>query len=283
MPRFYSGNIGRTKEDDQGVSSLRQWIQNFFRTAPDQSFSELYSKIDLAKFEQALHYHIRNKDLFLQAMLHRSFAQFVNTPDIQSNERLEFLGDSVLNMVAGEYLFLAYPRAEEGQLTVLRARLVNRKALVSYAKQINLWDFLLLSNSASQAAEKGSETIVADAYEAVIGAIYLDGGLEEARQFVHRQLASALEGGLLDEADENYKSALLEYAQANGKAIPRYTIIKEDGPDHDRTFTVEATIGNGLSGLGTGKNKKEAEQAAAENALVRIGEMQSASDKDSAH
>ena len=258
------------------MSSLRQWIQKFFRTAPEQSFSELYSKIDLAQFEHALHYHIRNRDLFLQAMLHRSYAQFVSTQGIQSNERLEFLGDSVLNMVAAEYLFSVYPRAEEGRLTVLRARLVNRKALVFYAKQIHLRDFLLLSNSASQAAEKGSETIVADAYEAVIGAIYLDGGLEEARQFVHRQLASALEGGLLDEADENYKSALLEYAQANGKAIPRYTIVKEDGPDHDRTFTVEATIGDGLSGVGTGKNKKEAEQAAAENALIQINEKQTA-------
>jgi ribonuclease III len=265
------------------VSSLRQWIQKIFRTTPEQSFSELYSKIDLVQFQHALRYRIRNRDLFLQAMLHRSYTQFVNSPDVQSNERLEFLGDSVLNMVAAEHLYSAYPRADEGRLTVLRARLVNRKALVSYARQIHLRDFLLLSNSASQAAEKGSETIVADAYEAVIGAIYLDGGLEEARQFVHRQLVSAVEGGLLDEADENYKSALLEYAQANGKAIPRYIILKEDGPDHDRTFTVEATIGNGLSGVGTGKNKKEAEQAAAENALMQINEKQAASNQNAAH
>ena len=265
------------------MSSLRQWIQKLFRTAPEQSFSELYSKIDLAKFEQTLRYRIRNKDLFLQAMLHRSYAQFVNAQGMQSNERLEFLGDSVLNMVAAEHLFSAYPVAEEGRLTVLRARLVNRKALVSYAKQIHLWDFLLLSNSASQAAEKGSETIIADAYEAVIGAIYLDGGLEEARQFVHRQLVNALEGGLLDEADENYKSALLEYAQANGKAIPRYTIVKEDGPDHDRTFMVEATIGDGFSGIGIGKNKKEAEQAAAENALTQIYEKQSTNNQNGSH
>lgn len=216
-------------------------------------------------------------------MLHRSYAQFVNTPGMQSNERLEFLGDSVLNMVVAERLFAAYPRAEEGELTVLRARLVNRKALVTYAKQIHLRDFLLLSNSASQAAEKGSETIVADAYEAVIGAIYLDGGLEEARQFVNRQLVSALEEGLLQETDENYKSALLEYAQANGKAIPRYTILKEEGPDHDRTFTVEATIGEGLSGVGTGKNKKEAEQAAAENALHLINGKQPVVNGGSAH
>lgn len=252
------------------MSSLRRWIQKFFRTTSAQAFSELYSKIDLNQFESVLHYHIRNRDLFLQAMLHRSYAQFAATPGLQSNERLEFLGDSVLNMVVAERLFTTYPEAEEGKLTVLRARLVNRKALVHYAKNIHLRDFLLLSNSASQAAEKGTETIIADAYEAVIGAIYLDGGLREAKQFVHRQLVSALESGLLHEADENYKSALLEYAQANGKAIPHYTILKEDGPDHDRTFTVEVTVGDGLSGVGTGKNKKEAEQAAAENALSQI-------------
>lgn len=213
---------------------------------------------------------MRNRDLFLQALVHRSYTQLVNGPALQSNERLEFLGDSVLNMVVAERLYEMYPKAEEGQLTVLRAKLVNRKALVHYAKQIHLRDFILLSSSASQAAEKGAETILADAYEAVIGAMYLDAGLAEARQFVNRQLEHALKHGWLHGADENYKSALLEYAQAKGKAIPRYAILKEVGPDHDRTFTVGVDVGDGVAGIGTGKNKKEAEQAAAEDALSRI-------------
>lgn len=267
------------------MSSLRRWIQKIFRniSAPSaQPFSELYSRIDLKQFERALHYRIRDRDFFLQAVLHRSYLQFVATPNLQSNERLEFLGDSILNMIVAEKLYSMYPNAEEGELTIMRARLVNRKALVLYAKQLNLRDFLLLSNSASQATEKGTDTILADAYEAVIGAIYLDGGMEEARQFVLRQLMSALKEGTLHEADENYKSALLEYAQANGKALPCYTILKEEGPDHDRTFTVEVTLSDGLVGVGTGKNKKEAEQAAAENAMSQIAEKRSAANENTA-
>ena len=258
------------------MSSLRRWVQNLFRTAPvssAHSLSDLCPKIDFKRFEIALQYRIRRKDLFLQAVLHRSYLQITETPDIRSNERLEFLGDSILNMVVAERLYAIYPDAEEGDLTIMRARLVNRKALVQYAKKIRLRDFLLLSNSASQTAEKGADTILADAYEAVIGAVYLDGGLEEAKQFVERQLTSVRKEGTLHEDDENYKSALLEYAQANGMSLPHYTIMKEEGPDHDRTFTVEVSIGDGKSGVGVGKNKKEAEQAAAQHALSLLGQQ----------
>jgi ribonuclease-3 len=266
------------------VSSLRRWVQYFFRTAPAipaHSLSELYSKIDFKRFESVLQYRFRTKSLFLQAVLHRSYLQFAEVPEIHSNERLEFLGDSILNMVVAERLYRLYPDAEEGDLTIMRARLVNRKAVVYYAKKIHLRDFLLLSNSASQTAEKGADTILADAYEAVIGAVYLDGGLDEAKVFVERQLTSVLREGILHEADENYKSALLEYAQAKGRPLPHYTIMKEEGPDHDRTFTVEVSVGDGMSGVGMGKNKKEAEQAAAQHALSLLGQQQSAAKENS--
>jgi ribonuclease III len=267
------------------VSSLRRWLQIFFRTAPAipaHSLSELYSKIDFKRFESELQYRIRTKSLFCQAVLHRSYLQFAETPEIHSNERLEFLGDSILNMVVAERLYLQYPDAEEGDLTIMRARLVNRKALVYYAKKIHLRDFLLLSNSASQTAEKGADTILSDAYEAVIGAVYLDGGLDAAKRFVERQLTSVLKEGTLQEADENYKSALLEYAQANSRPLPHYTILKEEGPDHDRTFTVEVFVGDGMTGVGMGKNKKEAEQAAAQHALSQMGQPQPAAKEHSA-
>jgi len=257
------------------VSSLRQWVRNLFRTAPSpsaHSFSELNSKVDFKRFEHALQYRIRSKRIFLQAVLHRSYLQFAEVSEIHSNERLEFLGDSILNMVVAERLFRLYPESEEGDLTIMRARLVNRKALVHYAKEIHLRDFLLLSNSAAQTVEKGAETILADAYEAVIGAVYLDGGLEEAKRFVERQLKKMLAEGSLQEANENYKSALLEYAQANGLPLPHYTITKEEGPDHDRTFTVEVSAGEGKTGVGVGKNKKEAEQAAAHNVLSLLAQ-----------
>ena len=266
------------------MSSLRRWVQNFFHSASDSSahpLSDLYSKIDVKRFESALQHRIRSKDLFLQAVLHRSYLQLAETPEIRSNERLEFLGDSILNMVVAERLYSLYPDAEEGDLTIMRARLVNRKALVQYAKIIHLRDFLLLSNSASQTAEKGADTILADAYEAVIGAVYLDGGLDDAKRFVDRQLTSALKDGTIRESDENYKSALLEYAQANGMSLPHYMIMKEEGPDHYRTFTVEVSIGDGRSGVGIGKNKKEAEQAAAHHALSLLGQQQQGANEPS--
>ena len=221
-----------------------------------------------------LNYRIRNVDVFVQALLHRSYLQHIEQPETQSNERLEFLGDAILNMLAAEYLFSEFPNDEEGKLTVLRSRLVNRKALIHYSKKINLRDFLIVSANAAQAAEKGTETILADAFEAIIGAMYLDGGLKSVRDFVERHLREAVHGGYLNDADDNYKSALLEYAQANGKAAPRYVKLKEVGPDHDRTFTVEVYLGATAVGVGTGKNKKQAEQAAAEEAMKVINRAQ---------
>lgn len=228
---------------------------------------------DLRDLEKALGYKIRNPQLFVQALVHRSYLQQTNQQG-QSNERLEFLGDSILNLVVGEYLFHRFPEADEGELTKVRSRLVNRKALVAYAKGINLSKFILMSHSASQSMGKGSDTIVADTQEAIIAAIYLDGGFAKAKRFVERQLDNALKHHTIVISDENYKSMLLEYAQAKGLGVPRYLIVKEDGPDHDRTFTVEVLLSNKKRGSGVGKNKKEAEQAAASKALEELQEME---------
>ncbi|MFN0157455.1 MAG: ribonuclease III [Bacteroidota bacterium] len=220
-------------------------------------------------FQRLIGYPIRNQDVFVQALLHRSFLTRVNRP-IRSNERLEFLGDSILNLIVAEYLYHNYPDAEEGELTKVRSRLVNRKALAAYAKDIKLSDFILMSSSAAQSIGKGSETIIADTYEAVIAAIYLDGGYDAARRFVERQVLAALKTGSVITKDENYKSMLLEFSQSHGFGIPRYVITKEDGPDHDRTFTVDVLLNNERKGSGAGKNKKEAEQAAANKALMQL-------------
>jgi ribonuclease-3 len=223
----------------------------------------------LEQLEQAIGYSIRNRDLFVQALIHRSYLQQTNQHG-QSNERLEFLGDSILNLVVGEFLYHNFPEADEGELTKVRSRLVNRKALVAYSKNIGLGRFILMSQSAQQSMGKGSETSVADTYEALIAAIYLDGGFAAAKHFVERQLKEALRNRSVVTSDENYKSMLLEYAQAHGLGVPRYSIVKEEGPDHDRTFTVEVSIGGKKRGIGIGKNKKEAEQAAASKALERL-------------
>ena len=178
-----------------------------------------------------------------------------------------FLGDSILNLIVGEYLYRIHPEAPEGELTRIRSRLVNKRALAAYAAEINLARFILMSQSAALTVGKGMETIVADSFEAIIAAVYLDGGHDAARSFVERQVLGAIKRGGVATDDDNYKSMLLEYAQANGLGTPRYVVMREDGPDHDRTFTVEVMLGSEGRGQGTGKNKKEAEQAAAHQAL----------------
>lgn len=220
----------------------------------------------LRRFERLIGYTIRNPEVFSQALLHRSFLQRGQYAG-RSNERLEFLGDSILNLIVAEYLYHRFPNAAEGELTKIRARLVNRKALATYGKAISLSEFILMSPSAKQSIGKGHATITADSFEAVIAAIYVDGGFEAARSFVERQVLAALKKGSVPMKDENYKSMLLEYAQSRGLGVPRYSIVHEEGPDHDRTFTVEVALGNETRGSGSGKNKKDAEQAAASKAL----------------
>jgi ribonuclease-3 len=221
---------------------------------------------NIREFERLIGYRIRTPAFFVRALVHRSSLQQRHHASV-SNERMEFLGDSVLNLIVGEYLYRHFPRAEEGELTKVRSRLVNRKALAAYGKAIHLADFILTSPSAAGSLGKGHDTITADCFEAVIAAIYLDGGIDAARGFVERRALSALRSGDVVTSDENYKSMLLEYAQARGLGIPRYSITREEGPDHDRTFTVEVILNNEKKGTGRGKNKKEAEQAAAQRAL----------------
>jgi ribonuclease-3 len=203
--------------------------------------------------------------------MHRSFLE--QNPDFAvSNERLEFLGDSVLNLAVAEYLFEIYSDEDEGFLTKVRAKLVNRVALAEGAERIGLSRFLLVSKNLSSSFTYGSRTVLADAIEALIGAIYLDNGLEGARNFIQKNLIepSAKEGEHL--IDENYKSQLLEYAQANKFENPMYVVIKEEGPQHNRLFTVQVEIHGQIYGEGKGGNKKSAEQNAAHAAITKINQ-----------
>ncbi len=229
------------------------------------------TQIDYLKLSRVLGYAIRSPQLFREALLHRSYLQMSVETSLTSNERLEFLGDAILNLIITEFVYEDYPEAEEGELTDLRSRLVNRKALALYARIINLWDFMLLSAGAALSVGKGSDTILSDAYEAVIGAIYLDGGYEEAKKFVRRQIQSLPESESLLTRDGNFKSRLLEYAQAQGMLAPRYIVVSENGPDHDRTYTIQVKLADQPLGTGVGKNKKDAEQAAAEQTLIQLG------------
>jgi ribonuclease-3 len=224
---------------------------------------------DFVQFEKALQYRPRKWKLFLQALIHRSYLQLTDER-WESNERLEFLGDAILSFVVAEHLFRTYPEMEEGNLTKLRSRLVNRKILAQRSKELHLSDFLLLSTSATQSIDSGSESIIADAFESIIGALYLDGGFTAAKRFIYASLLENLEVFNSAMMDDNYKSALLEYVQARSLGIPRYSVTQEEGPEHDRRFSVEVTIGADTWGVGSGRSKKEAEQSAAADALERI-------------
>ena len=225
--------------------------------------------LTLRHITNAIGYRPRRRELLFEALMHRSFLPLTDG-SWMSNERLEFLGDAILNTVVADHVFREFPSSEEGELTRMRSRLVNRRTLATRGRALRLHDFLLLSSSATQSLGAGSESMVADAYEAIIGAIYLDGGMPAARSYIHRTLLEVVDLNDLAATDDNYKSLLLEYAQANGLGAPRYAVVREDGPEHERRFTIEVSLGNGPWGVGSGRSKKDAEQAAAARAMQQI-------------
>ncbi len=210
--------------------------------------------------------------LYERAMRHRSLLRGETNTALRSNERLEFLGDAVLGFITAEHLYQIFPTKDEGFLTRLRAKLVNGKALAECAEQIDLGRFILMSKNMIQEQGRQNRTILADAFEALIGAIYLDLGLPAARAFIHRTMFNDVDLAELSQHHDNYKSLLLEFAQARGWSQPTYSVISEDGPSHARTFTVEAILQGNPSGRGQAGSKKLAEQRAAREALKRLRE-----------
>jgi ribonuclease-3 len=255
------------------MSRLARFLTQLFTKPVDTSDDGRRAAGEAARLlrqtEQHLGYSFRNPDLLLQALLHRSFHQQTQDTSL-SNERMEFLGDAVLNLAVAEYLYGHFPGAHEGELTKIRSRLVNKRALTAYANSIDLARSVRMSHSAAQSVGKGIQTILADTFEAVIAAIYLDGGYVPARTFIERQVIGALRAGSVATADDNFKSMLLEHVQSKGMGAPRYAVSREEGPDHDRTFIVDVFVNNERLGTGVGKNKKEAEQAAAGEALRNL-------------
>ncbi|MEJ2613484.1 MAG: ribonuclease III [Ignavibacteriaceae bacterium] len=255
------------------MSSLLTWIFNKLKQKEEEKNSQYISSIftpeKFKKLEKLTGSPINDSSYYIQALMHRSYLEQNEEYDI-SNERLEFLGDSVLSLIVAEYLFDEFPEKDEGFLTKVRAKIVNRLALADAAEKINLAEFLLVSKNISNSFVNGSKTILSDALEALIGAIYLDNGLDSAKMFIQKILIQPnLKQGLYL-IDENYKSQLLEFAQANKMESPTYNVIKEEGPQHNRLFTVKVSIGNTDYGVGKGKNKKSAEQKAAQEALEKL-------------
>jgi len=181
---------------------------------------------------------------------------------------MEFLGDSVLELVVNEFLYSAYPESLEGEK--MRSLLVSRTILARKAREVGLGEFFLLSEAEEESGGRDRESILADGYEAVIGAMYLDRSLSEVRAYVHRTLLASAASILADEAHLNFKSLLQEHVQASSRNQPRYRVRSESGPDHEKVFLVEVLVRGEVLGQGSGKNKKEAEQEAARQALVRL-------------
>jgi ribonuclease-3 len=242
--------------------------------AEQQTFAghNLLSPQALRQLEEAIGCRIVNPGYFEQALVHRSYLQVNEDKTIASNERLEFLGDSILNMLIGEFLFHRYTGIQEGELTKLRSRLVNRKALTLCARSIRLEKLILLNSSAEQSLIQGNDSLLADAFEAIIAAIYLDNGsiLGPVKEFLSRTLLTPAMFEKILFIDENCKSILLEHLQAQGLGVPRYAVVKEEGPDHERIFTVEVYVGSECKGQGKGRSKKEAEQQAAAEAIETL-------------
>lgn len=213
---------------------------------------------------------VGNLILYEHALRHRSLFRGMEIDGTESNERLEYLGDAVLGAIVTEKLFLDFPDKSEGRLTRARANLVNGAALANYARAFGLGTHLLLSKNAEAAGGRENATILADAFEAVIGAVYLDLGFKKARRFVLHVLDRCVDLHDVVESRANPKSRLLEYVQARGLDQPVYNTITEEGPSHDRTFTVEVRVEGVVHGSGVGPSKKTAEQEAATAALQTL-------------
>lgn len=220
--------------------------------------------------EDLVGFKVGDMALYERAMRHRSLLRGEAQASTKSNERLEFLGDAVLGFITAEHLFAHFPDKDEGFLTRLRAKLVNGKALANCAEHIDLGALILMSKNMVQERGRQNRTILADAFEALIGAIYLDLGLEHARQFIHRTMLEHVDLSQLSRQYDNFKSLLLEYAQARSWAQPVYRVVSEEGPSHAKTFTVDVILKNEPHGRGQGSSKKLAEQRAAREALKSL-------------
>ena len=223
--------------------------------------------MNYSELEQQIGYTFKDKNLLKTALTHTSYA-YENKK--QSNEKLEFLGDSILEFVSSEYIYHNYPKLKEGEMTKVRASVVCEDSLQKIAKMHNFSDFLYLGKSERTSQKEVRPAIMADSIEAVIAAIFLDGGLEEAKKFILNNLAKPIENATKNIGQKDYKTVLQEVLQKNGNVDIEYVIVDEKGPDHEKVFTAEVIFNNKILATGEGKSKKQAEMEAAQKALENI-------------
>ena len=215
-------------------------------------------------FQNTIGYNFQSEGLLRQALTHSSYANEKHMKKLSDNERLEFLGDAVLELVSSDFLYKNYQKLPEGELTKLRASIVCEPTLALCAKELHLGDYLLLGKGEDQTGGRERKSILSDALEAVIGAIYLDGGFANAKEFVLKYIMTDIEHKQLF---YDSKTILQEIVQEKGTQPVEYVLIKEEGPDHNKNFTVDARVNGKVMGQGSGHTKKAAEQAAAYQAI----------------
>lgn len=220
------------------------------------------------ELEKIIGYHFKNQELLTEALCHSSYANEKRT--LNCNERLEFLGDSVLSIVVSNHLFRNCTNLPEGELTKIRASLVCEKSLYAWAKEIGLGDFLLLGHGEDQSGGRERPSILSDAFEAVIAAMFLDGGMDAVTPYILRFLPEHFDRP--SDAFTDYKTVLQEVIQQNPEERIEYVLVGEDGPDHNKQFHMEVRLNSNVIGHGAGRSKKIAEQMAAKEALMLMGE-----------
>lgn len=241
-----------------------RWLRRFVRRVTA-------SRDPLRVVENAIGHVFAEPELLVRALSHRSWINAQGGDPIDSNERLEFLGDAVLDLVITDYLYLTRSDEDEGKLSKIKSLVVSAKVLAEVARPLGIGNHILLSRSEEKAGGGERESILADAWESLIGAIYLDAGYGAAEAFLHRTLVPRLLEFMEDAALANYKSALLEHAQSKGIGPPRYEVEKTSGPEHGKKYHIRVVIQGEVWGRGSGLSKKDAEQAAARKALDSRG------------
>lgn len=223
----------------------------------------------LEEVEEILGYVFKDKSILVTGLTHSSYANDYLGSSTKGNERLEFLGDAILDMVVGADLYERFPDKQEGFLTKLRAELVNTEALGKVADHYKLNEYMLMGKGEESKGGRYRHSITSDLVEALIAAVYVDGGIEEAIKTVHKLMDYTIEKGCKELSTSDHKTQLQERCQKGGEGTPYYRIIKEEGPDHDKTFTAAVYVGERQLATGVGKTKKEAENAAAAEAVKK--------------
>ncbi len=227
----------------------------------------------LTEFSERIGVHIENLEYLKEALTHRSYINEIKDPSLHHNERLEFLGDAVLELLSTEFLFKKYPDRPEGELTSFRAALVRTESLAEEASRMGFGEFIYMSKGEAASGGRNRPYILANTFESVLGAIYLDQGLEVCERYLSEKLLPKIDHIVQNRLDVDPKSKLQEVAQETMKVTPMYKIKSESGPDHDKTFVMNVYLNDFEFGEGSGKSKQEAEQNAADSALANWTEL----------